>query len=117
MKNLTTEEIIEAIHKIDHIYAFDVLTAIVQHLYQENEKVSLEDVENLIFNIDCINPFGKQYSKKTYSKKPTLEEVKKTINEIDTGHLREVFRAIWKRLIKEGKVPCAICEEINKEDW
>ncbi|MCH7534778.1 MAG: hypothetical protein IH948_03380 [Bacteroidetes bacterium] len=50
-------------------------------------------------------------------RKPTLEEVQKAINEIDTGHLREVFRSIWKRLIKEGKVPCAICEEIDKEDW
>lgn len=68
MKTLTTIEIIEAIHKIKHIYAFDVLNAIIEYLYQENEKLTQEDVEKIIFNIDCINPFGKHYPKKIKKK-------------------------------------------------
>jgi hypothetical protein len=49
--------------------------------------------------------------------KPTLEELKKAISEIDSGHLREVYRAIWQRLIKERKIPCEICGETDRTNW
>lgn len=50
-------------------------------------------------------------------KKPTLEQVQKAIKEIDKMHIKDIFRAIWQRLIEEGEVPCDICGKGDKQDW
>ena len=49
--------------------------------------------------------------------KPTLEEIKKAIDEIDPIDLEVLYNRIVKLLIETGKIPSEISAEDDMKDW
>lgn len=48
--------------------------------------------------------------------KPTIEEIKKAINEINAIYLQDLFDHLFNKLTDSGKFPCDDCEGMIEEE-
>lgn len=64
MKKLTVDKINTGINKIESLYLLQILDTLLQRLYYENTQIIDRDIDGIIWEINCINPYGELYPEK-----------------------------------------------------